>query len=152
MIFSPCKPDIPLIFITLMFGMELKNVFKNIPQKVEASRSILQNCAWFYFLFEGMPQGYLASSLLWYLSIYCNIFLFNFSPLAKEKYFLRVGFMLFSHNFLLAITHWFVDESYFSIWNALFLKLSQSKGIKDKSPRRYFSCMWFVQTNITSNT
>ena len=90
MFFSPCMADIPLIFITLMFGMELKNVFKNIPQKVEASRSILQNCAWFYFLFEGMPQGYLASSLLWYLSIYCNIFLFNFSPLAKEKYFLRV--------------------------------------------------------------
>ena len=57
---------------------------KNIPQKVEASRSISQNCAWFYFLFEGMPQGYLESSLLWYLCIYCDIFLLNFSQLGAK--------------------------------------------------------------------
>ena len=144
MFFSPCMADIPLIFITLMFGMELKNVFKKHTTKSKASRSISQNCAWFYFLFEGMPQGYLESSLLWYLCIYCDIFLLNFSLLGKGKNFLRVT--------CLAISHWFVDESYFSIWNALFLKLSQSKGIKDKSPRRYFSWMWFVQTNVISNT
>ena len=52
MFFSPCMPDIPLIFITLMFGMELKNVFKTYHKKwkhhVVSHRAVLDFFIWRY--------------------------------------------------------------------------------------------------------
>ena len=52
MFFSPCMPDIPLIFITLMFGMELKNVFKTYHKKwkhhVVSHRTVLDFFIWRY--------------------------------------------------------------------------------------------------------